>query len=98
MQRAYRMSLVEIGIGLYTYNHSNLSISKFESSMFMISIFRLQTMVTTKLTLMLLYLQATTKLEKKYKIQECILHTTYKLFEPCHLLHSTRARFISQMI
>jgi hypothetical protein len=34
------MFLIEIGIGLYTYNHSNPLISKFRSSMFMISIFK----------------------------------------------------------
>jgi hypothetical protein len=34
------MFVIEIGIGLYTYNHSNLLISKFKSSMFMISILK----------------------------------------------------------
>jgi hypothetical protein len=39
VQRVYRMSLVIIGIGLYTYNCLNVSISKFEYSMFTILIF-----------------------------------------------------------
>jgi hypothetical protein len=47
---------------------------------------------------MLLYLHAITKLERKYKIQECILHTTYKLFEACCLLHSATTYSISQTI
>jgi hypothetical protein len=47
---------------------------------------------------MLLYLQATTKLKRKNKIQECILHPTYKLFEACRLLHDTVTHSISQLI
>jgi hypothetical protein len=47
---------------------------------------------------MLFYLHAITKLEKRYKIQECILHTTYKLFEACCLLHGAIAPSISQTL
>ncbi len=95
MQLVYCMFLVKIGVVLYTYNHSNMLISKFQSSMFTVSILRYANHFCNKIDND--FIVPTTKFERKYKIQQCILHTTYKLFDVCCMaaLHFTNDLIIT---
>ncbi len=91
MQLVYCMSLIKIGIVLYTHNHSNMLISKFQSSMFMISILRYANMVASKSALMLLYLLPSLKESTKSNNAYCTQLTSCLRFVAWR-------RFISQMI